>query len=45
MNMKVTVYDSIWNGCTWYVDVNQLTLNEVITHMQKWFDFQEQHIC
>ena len=27
MNMKVTVYDGIWDGCTWYVDVNQLTLN------------------
>lgn len=43
--MKITVYDGIWDSCTWYVDVNQLTLNEVITHMQKWFDFQEQHIC
>ena len=42
--MKITVYDGIWDGCTWYVDVSQLTLNEVISHMQKWFDFQEPHI-
>ena len=40
-NMKVAIYDGIWRGCTWYVDVNKLTLNEVISHMQKWFDFQE----
>lgn len=26
------------------MNVNQLTLNEVIKHMQKWFDFQEPHI-
>ena len=26
--MKVTIYDGIWQGCTWYVDVNKLTLNE-----------------
>ena len=44
MNMKITVYDGIWDSCTWYVDVNRLTLNEVISHMQKWFDFQEPHI-
>ena len=42
--MKVTIYDGIWDSCTWYVDVNKLTLNEVISHMQKWFDFQEPHI-
>ncbi len=42
--MKVTIYDGIWQGCTWYVNVNQLTLNEVISHMQKWFDFQEPYI-
>ena len=42
--MKVTIYDGIWQDCTWYVDVNKLTLNEVIKHMQKWFDFQETHI-
>lgn len=41
---KVTIYDGIWQGCTWYVDVNQLTLNEVISHMQKWFELQEPHI-
>lgn len=44
LKMKVTVYDGDWRGCTWYVDVNRLTLNEVISHMQKWFDFQEPHI-
>lgn len=22
--MKVTIYDGMWQGCTWYVDVNQL---------------------
>ena len=39
--MKVTIYDGIWHGCTWFVEVDKLTLNEVISHMQKWFNFQE----
>lgn len=42
--MKVTVYDGDWRGCTWFVEVNNLTLDEVINHMQKWFEFQEKNI-
>lgn len=42
--MKVTIYDSMWNGCTWFVEVDELTLAEVIKHMKKWFDFQEPQI-
>ena len=43
--MKVTIYDGIWRSCTWYIEVNKLTLNEVINHMQKWFDFHEPPIA
>ena len=42
--MKVTIYDGDWWGCTWFVEVNNLTLDEVISHMQKWFELQEPHI-
>lgn len=42
--MKVTVYDGDWRGCTWFVEVEKLKLDEVISHMQKWFEFQEPHI-
>lgn len=42
--MKVTVYDSDWRGCTWFVEVEKLKLDEVISHMQKWFELQEPHI-
>lgn len=42
--MKVTVYDGDWRGCTWFVEVEKLKLDEVISHMQKWFELQEPHI-
>lgn len=42
--MKVTIYDGDRRGSTWFVEVNNLTLDEVISHMQKWFELQEPHI-